>query len=69
MKDPKGFIIRDPRGFLIVGPKNCWVVLVQGTRFMYELCLFLHAINKLIEEYSLHQIDKLKILLNNSNQA
>ena len=41
----------------------------NDARFMQKLCLSLHARNRLLGEYSLHRIEKLKDLLNNSNRA
>ena len=44
--------------FLNQGSKKWRVVLVYGARFYTYFIPFLHAINRLIEEYSLHRIEK-----------
>ena len=41
----------------------------NNARFMHKLYLSLHGKNKLTGEYSLHPIEELKILLNNTNRV
>ena len=55
--NPKGFLIKGPKGSLIKG-LNC--SLIKGLKGSFIECLKNMPFNKLMEEYSLRRIEKLK---------